>query len=142
MCLQIALAFFPNKIQQTNFSNLQTVSNSVWKMLFYVLTSSVVKTIFSMEEKYLSHSTWVCWRSCSILYLEMDLTVLGTWSSRRSSAQMTALFQSITWAKGSTQPLDSSTGMHPACKASKKRKEPKRRPLGTKQNVEFWSNTS
>lgn len=105
-----------------------------------------------------------------------------TCSRSRSSAQMAACFQSIFDSNGNTQALDKSTGMQPACNASRNLqkwmknnqdkkaqdiyicmyvcmgenemgmsckmkivfylKEPKRRPRGTKQNVEFWSSVS
>jgi len=42
-----------------------------------------------------------------------------TCSRSRTSAQMAACFQSIFDSNGNTQALDNSTGMQPACKASR-----------------------
>lgn len=42
-----------------------------------------------------------------------------TCSRSRSSAQMAACFQSIFDSNGNTQALDNSTGMQPACRASR-----------------------
>lgn len=59
-----------------------------------------------------------------------------------SSAQIAACFQSIFDWNGKTHEFDNKTGIQPAWSASRKRNDPKRRPRGTKQKVEFWSRVS
>lgn len=54
-----------------------------------------------------------------------------------SWATITACDQSIISEKGNSQLSDNITGMQPKRSASKKRNEPRRRPRGVKQNVEF-----
>lgn len=55
----------------------------------------------------------------ALIFKNIQLLPL-TCRSRRSSPQITALFQSITSENGSSHPLLSNTGMQPACRASKK----------------------
>lgn len=106
------------------------------------LTSNVVKTIFSMELRYRSHRTCDCCRNANIWLCVMERMISGTCSNNRSSAQITAWLQSIFDWNGSAHELDRSTGIQPACSASRNRNDPRRRPLGTKQKVEFCSNVS
>ena len=61
----------------------------------------------------------------------------GTCIRCLSSMLRLAALQSRTSAKGSCQPLERMTGRQPACRVSRNRKLPRRRPRGTRQNVEF-----
>lgn len=51
-----------------------------------LLTSSVVSTIFSTEEKYASQRNWVCCLSDRILSWWMERTVVGICENKQSSA--------------------------------------------------------
>lgn len=58
-----------------------------------------------------------------------------------SLAKIAALLQSITSLNGNAHPFESKTGIHPACKASRNLKVPSRRPLGIRQNEEFFKSS-
>ena len=74
--------------------------------------------------------------------LRVVLLLELTCSRSLSSANIAALCQLITSAKGNSHPLASSTGTQPACSTSRNLNEPRRRPLGTKQKEELRSSTS
>lgn len=93
------------------------------------------------SESYASESTYIL--PNKVLLLSSYIAVLFlTWSRSLSSAWIVDWLQSMTSLKGSSQPLASSTGIHPACSTSRKRKDPRRRPRGTRQKVEFRIRTS
>lgn len=65
-----------------------------------------------------------------------------TWRRRRSSEKITACSQLMRSWNGRVHPLLRITGMHPARRASRKRKLPSLLPRGTRQKVEFINRIS
>ena len=61
------------------------ITAHITKKVLNVLASRVVLTIFSTEEKYVSHRNCVCWRIRSTTSEPTDRTKLGTWTNKQTA---------------------------------------------------------
>lgn len=55
-----------------------SIDEDYYYILLLRLTSNAVNTIFSIDPKYRSQRTWVCWRKAKIRSNEIERTTSGT----------------------------------------------------------------
>lgn len=74
--------FFLNLNVTKYWANVYIFCMTIFFFKCFCFTSSVEITIFSTEEKYVSHRNCVCCRMASISVWDMDRTTEGTWNIR------------------------------------------------------------